>query len=255
MPIVIKRQLNIDRDEILEGLSALLGQRVSRSRGGNVTPLPVTELTTTAFGYHPGVAVTSPITHRQDFGVNEREFFDPKYDFDFRDLSDSDSECEVERGGETYKRPIGWNRIALKVWGKYYWNDWLGGGKLEWRNESVEGEWPVAYHGTTFRGAKGIIQEGFKAGPCAKYGRGVYCTPDIRVAERDGYAKTFTSRKSGKTYKVALQGRINREYRQVCVSENYWLIPVPKGTSAEEERDIVDNALRPYGILFKKIKD
>ncbi|XP_063068763.1 uncharacterized protein LOC134460246 [Engraulis encrasicolus] len=254
MPIVIKRQLNIDRDEILEGLSALLGQRVSRSRGGNVTPLPVTALTTTAFGYHPGLALTSPITHRKDFGVYEEEFFDPKYDFDFRDLSDSDSECE--RGGEPYKRPFGWNRIALRVWGKYYWNDWLGGGKREWRNESVDGEWPVAYHGTTFGGAKGIIQEGFKAGPRAKYGRGVYCTPYINVAERKGYTKTFTSLKSGKTYKIALQSRINPEYRQICDEEKkYWLIPVPEGTSAEEERDIVDNALRPYGILFKKIKD
>ncbi|XP_063068761.1 uncharacterized protein LOC134460245 [Engraulis encrasicolus] len=203
----------------------------------------------------------SVTAHRQDFGVNEREFFDPKYDFDFRDLSDSDSECEP--GGETYKRPIGWNRIALKVWGKYEMSDWLGRGKKEWRNKSVKGEWPVAYHGTSIEGAKGILQQGFKIpegsfvnGKKVKavYGRGVYCPPDIDVAERDGYAKTFTSRKSGKTYKVALQGRINREYRQICVREDYWLIPVPKGTSAEKERDIVDKALRPYGILFKKIK-
>ncbi|XP_051246431.1 aspartate and glycine-rich protein-like [Dicentrarchus labrax] len=144
--------------------------------------------------------------------------------------------------------------MALRVKGKYPDGDtWLG--PDGWRSHSVPGEWPVSYHGTSLDGAKGIIRSHYSAGDRAMYGRGIYSTPDIHVAEREEYAKTFTSESTGKSYKVILQNRINPEKREICQRDDYWLIPVHEGTSAKEEKKIMESSIRPYGILIKKLKD
>lgn len=44
--------------------------------------------------------------------IDEDEFFDPGYDYDFTHLEDTET---YHRGGEVYERPCGWNRFALKV--------------------------------------------------------------------------------------------------------------------------------------------
>ncbi len=187
--------------------------------------------------------------YMKEFFICEKDFFDPKYDYDFTNLSDS-SECM--RGDELYERPKGWYRMALKVKGKYPDGDtWLG--TKGWRSHSVPGEWPVSYHGTSLDGAKGIIRSHYKAGDRDVYGRGIYSTPDIHVAERETYAKTFTSKKTGKSYKVILQNRINPENRKICSKSQYWLIRVHKSASAEEEKQIVESSIRPYGILIKEL--
>ncbi|XP_041937455.1 uncharacterized protein LOC121698969 [Alosa sapidissima] len=219
-----------DDDELLKSISDLL----------NLFKIFITDSPATPKCLH---------THLTDLYIDEKEFFDPKYDYDFTNTTDS-SACK--RGDEPYKRPCGWNRIALKVKGKYEDDVWLG--PDGWRSSSAPGEWPVCFHGTTIDGAKGIIQSGYKAGPREAYGRGIYSTPDIDVAVRDGYAKTFTSKKTGKTYKIVLQNRINPEHRKICVKENYWLVPIPGGTSAERERENVRTAIRPYGLLLKEIE-
>ncbi|XP_071377576.1 uncharacterized protein [Centroberyx affinis] len=196
------------------------------------------------------------IGKRQTFAtelfIDEEKFFDPQYDYDFTDLSDT---AECERGDELYKRPKGWYRMALKVKGKYPDGDtWLG--PNGWRSHSVPGEWPVCFHGTSVDGARGIIKTHYKAGPRAEHGRGIYSTPDIHVAEEEKYAKTFKSEKTGKRYKVILQNRINPAMREICQRrEDYWLVPVLEGTSAEREREIVERSIRPYGILIKEITD
>ncbi|KAF3833650.1 hypothetical protein F7725_024854 [Dissostichus mawsoni] len=134
-----------------------------------------------------------------------------RYDYDFTDLSDS---AECMRGEEPYERPKGWYRMALKVKGKYPDGDtWLG--PDGWRSHSVPGEWPASYHGTSLDGARGIIKSHYKAGDGAAYGRGIYSTPDIHVAEKEQYAVTFKSKKTGKSYKVILQNRINPERRDM----------------------------------------
>ncbi|XP_073319758.1 uncharacterized protein [Pagrus major] len=185
----------------------------------------------------------------KEFFIDLKEFFDPKYDYDFTNLSDS-SECT--RGDELYERPKGWYRMALKVKGKYPDGDtWLG--TKGWRSHSVPGEWPVSYHGTSLKGAKGIIRSYYKAGDGSVHGRGIYSTPDIYVAERERYAKTFTSKTTGKCYKVILQNRINPENREICSKSDYWLIRVHKRASAKEERQIVESSIRPYGILIKEL--
>ncbi|KAK7144327.1 hypothetical protein R3I94_010671 [Phoxinus phoxinus] len=179
--------------------------------------------------------------------VDMDEFFEPCFDYDFTHLSDK-SVCM--RGNEPYKRPSGWYRIALKVRNKYpNGNAWLG--TNGWRSHSVAGEWPVSYHGTSVDGATGIVKTHYKAGPRQLYGRGIYSTYDIDQAY--GYSKEFTSKKTGKRYRVLMQNRINPEMRKVCQRSDYWLIEIPEGTSADQEKEIVEKSIRPYGILLKEV--
>lgn len=231
-----------------EVLSSLLGQTIKphdKTRCGSTADILSVD------DFHLNTIIGKQRTHMQVLFIAEEEFFDPKYDYDFTNLSDS---AECKRGDELYKRPKGWYRMALKVKGKYPDGDtWLG--PDGWRSRSVPGEWPVSYHGTSVDGAKGIITGHYKAGSGKLYGRGIYSTPDIHVAEREEYAKTFTSKTTGKSYKVILQNRINPEMRKICQRSDYWLIPVDETASAEKEKQIVESSIRPYGILIKEIND
>ncbi|XP_018547772.1 uncharacterized protein LOC108893845 [Lates calcarifer] len=178
--------------------------------------------------------------------IDEDEFFAPEYDYDFSRLRDTET---YWRGGEKYERPCGWQRFALKVLNKYDGNTWLG---TRYRStQSCPGEWPVSYHGTSMKGAEAIIGGHYKPGPRKQFGRGIYSTPHI--SEAIPYAKSFISQKDGKRYKVILQNRINPAYRWKCNNDKYWLIPISQGISAAEERDIVEKAIRPYGLLLKQI--
>ena len=44
--------------------------------------------------------------------IDENEFFDPRFDYDFTNLRDTET---FRRGGEVYERPCGWQRFALRV--------------------------------------------------------------------------------------------------------------------------------------------
>lgn len=188
-----------------------------------------------------------PGTRNPPCFVNEAEFFDTRFDYDFTNLTDVET---YHRGGEVYERPCGWQRFALRVLGDYEDNTWLG---TRYRStESVPGEWPVSYHGTSKKGAEGIIEGYYKPGPGDAYGRGIYSTPYL--SEAIPYSKTFTCKKNGKTYSVILQNRVNPTYREKHRHDKkYWLVRVPKGTSKEEEQKMVQRAIRPYGLLLKEV--
>ncbi|XP_070686093.1 uncharacterized protein [Pempheris klunzingeri] len=178
--------------------------------------------------------------------VDEDDLFDPRFDYDFSNLKDTEV---YYRGGEVYERPCGWYRFAIKVLNKYDENAWLG---TRYRStESVPGEWPVSFHGTSDNGAQGIISDHYKPGPGQVYGRGIYSTPFI--SEADKYAKTFKSPTTGKKYKVVLQNRINPQYREKHNYDKYYLVRIPKGTSDEDEQKMVERAIRPYGLLLKEV--
>ena len=66
---------------------------------------------------------------------------DPRFDYDFTDVKDDGK--RYMRGGFGYNRPYGWNRIAVKVVGKYQNDDWLGPDGI--RTDEARGEWPVSY--------------------------------------------------------------------------------------------------------------
>lgn len=188
--------------------------------------------------------------------INPQDFFHPQYDYDFTNIKDGDK--KFLRGNEPYIRPCGWSRVALQVTQKYDGGDnWLGTGK---------DAWPVSYQGQNMDGSLGIIlthggdpddEPQFLDAAAASLvtgetrGRGVYSTPDIKMAEN--YCKKFKSKVDGKTYKVVLQNRINPGKRQKCQREDVWLIYIPKECNDVQTRAIVQESIRPYGLLLKQV--
>ncbi|KAM9340703.1 uncharacterized protein ABDE67_016447 [Symphorus nematophorus] len=187
--------------------------------------------------------------------INPQDFFHPQYDYDFTNIKDGNT--KFMRGNEQYVRPCGWNRAALRVAQKYDGGDgWLGTGK---------DAWPVSYNGHNMDGSLGIIlTHGGSPSDDPKFldaaaaslvtgetrGRGVYSTPDIKMAEK--YCKKFKSKVDGKMYKVVLQNRINPEKRKKCQREDIWLVYVPQGYSDVQMRALVQESIRPYGLLLQK---
>ncbi|RVE67073.1 hypothetical protein OJAV_G00113880 [Oryzias javanicus] len=187
--------------------------------------------------------------------INLQKFFHPEFDFDFTNVKDGNK--KFLRGNEVYTRPCGWNRAALRVSQQCEGGDqWLGTGK---------DAWPVSYHGHNMDGSLGIIltRDGnpddspqfLEACAAALItertsGRGVYSTPDIHLAEH--YCKKFTSKVDGKQYKVVLQNRINPQKRKSCNRDGLWLVYIPENSTEVMTKAIVQESLRPYGLLLKR---
>ncbi|KAM9838992.1 uncharacterized protein ACBR49_017653 [Aulostomus maculatus] len=211
--------------------------------------------------YSPPPALTagsssSEESVRTTVKIKHEEFFDPPYDYDFTNIKDGSS--TFKRGNEQYIRPCGWNRVALRVKNRYDGGDgWLGTG---------EDAWPVSYQGYNMDGSLGIIlihggnlhqEPAFLDAAASSLvaedtrGRGVYSTPDIKMAEK--YSKTFKSKVDGKTYQVVLQNRINPEKRIKCQREDVWLIYIPEGSTDIQARAIVQESMRPYGLLLRQV--
>ena len=150
---------------------------------------------------------------------------DPQYNFDFTNLKDDGT--KYQRGGRDYKRPYGWNKIALNVKNKYESRDWM---------EEGGGEWVVSYHGTSKQNAEEIAKTKYDLtkGKGFSLGRGIYSSSDLAVAE--GYARPFTF--ENKQYKVIVQNRVNLKG-----TDQFGNVFVTK-----EEKDI-----RPYALLYKKV--
>ena len=102
---------------------------------------------------------------------------DPTFHYDFRGVKNDGK--KYMRGGFEYKRPYGWNRLAVKVLGKYENDAWLGSNGI--RTKGDPGEWPVWYHGTDSKNAKLILKQGYKPGPREKFGKGIYTSPSLEM--------------------------------------------------------------------------
>ncbi|XP_060915347.1 uncharacterized protein LOC132990885 [Labrus mixtus] len=188
--------------------------------------------------------------------INPQDFFHPQFNYDFTNIKDGNT--TFLRGNEPYLRPCGWNRVALQVTKRYDGgNGWLGTGA---------DAWPVSYHGNNMDGSLGVIftrgenttdDPQFLDAAAASLvhgetkGRGVYSTPDVQMAEK--YCKKFKSKVDGKTYKAVLQNRINPAKRNKCQRENVWLVYVPEGSNDVQTRGIVQESMRPYGLLLKQV--
>ena len=107
------------------------------------------------------------------FAMDEA-ILDQKYNYDFSNQRDKGE--RFFRGGRAYRRPYGWNRIALNVKDKYDDAEWIGGIQSAIRNDGVMNEWPVTYHGTKDTFAKDIAASGYDLGKGErfKFGRGKY---------------------------------------------------------------------------------
>ena len=154
-------------------------------------------------------------------------YMDPSWDYDFTDVSDGDN--TFIRGGYPYYRPCGWKRIAIKVTGKYKNESWLG-------HTNSWGEWAVTYHGTKQPVFDNICKEGYKVGTRNAYGKGVYSSPNISVAE--GYASEFNY--EGVRYSGVFQNRVNPKGVKIVKDVNYWVCPNPTN-------------IRPYGLCVKAL--
>lgn len=147
---------------------------------------------------------------------------DQEYDYDFTDVRDDGT--EYFRGEQRYYRPYGWKRLALRVRDKFSDHEWLGEGGH--RVHSSKGEWPVSYHGTGENAGRSIAQHGYdlSKGHRFAYGKGIYSTPSILVAEK--YAKEFQH--EGETYLLVFQNRVKMEDMEVIGSSTtgvgeYWV--------------------------------
>ena len=158
----------------------------------------------------------------------DHNLLDPSFNFDFTNLKDDGT--KYQRGGREYKKPYGWNRIALNVKNKYEPRDWL------WKEGG--GEWVVSYHGTSKQCAEEIARTKYDLSKGVKFshGRGIYSSPDPAVAE--GYAKAFSFQ--NQQYKVIIQNKVNMKGTKHIQTANYFV--------TKEEKDI-----RPYGLLYKKV--
>ncbi|XP_016105907.1 uncharacterized protein [Sinocyclocheilus grahami] len=157
--------MEVDKYILTEALSAILGVTVKLQSDckdfDKVTQLQITSLTTLALldkEVQNVTCLTSLLKRlsvdqknsqetqksdivssslRKELFVISDDFFDPVFDFDFTNMSESKSD-ECTRGDEPYKRPYGWMRFALKVRDKYPdGNAWLG--TYGWRSRSVPG--------------------------------------------------------------------------------------------------------------------
>ena len=89
------------------------------------------------------------------FGISPSDR-DSSLDYDFTNFANYDRH-QYRRGGKIYIRPWGWYKIGLKV--RYPDSRWLGGYKKGSRIASAYEEWPVSYHGTSWKAAEGIIKQ------------------------------------------------------------------------------------------------
>ena len=169
-----------------------------------------------------------------------RDQLAPKYDLDLTRVQDDGK--TYMRGEFEYKRPYSWYRYALKVVNKYESNDWLGPNGI--RTHTVQGEWPVAYHGTrqsSHNCVQKIVAEGLKPGPRRMYGTGIYTSPSLAMVAKN-YAKSIVCK--GKTYRYVLQTRVDPAsltvIERVLDGADYWVSPST-------------TTVRPYGILVQEV--
>jgi len=182
-------------------------------------------------GYTIHLIIVFPIS------IPNPKMIDFKHNLDFTNMKDEGK--VFMRGGWVYKRPYGWNKLALNIKDKYPDTAWLGGTEGLQRTNAVKGEWPVSYHGTSSKRALEIATSGFdlKKGKRFLYGKGIYSTPDPAIAEK--YAPVFNY--DGKNYKVILQCRVNMK-KTVHISEKDYFLTSDAAN------------IRPYGLIFKQIK-
>ncbi|UJR32733.1 hypothetical protein I4U23_020192 [Adineta vaga] len=176
---------------------------------------------------------------------------DPRYNFDYRQPGVPNEDL---RGGYPYYLPLGWYRHALNVSTKYE-NDqiWLG-------RSNADGEWPVAFHGTSKDAVTGIVAKGFLINAVktdVKRQEAIDLIgeeadrPGLYVATHcnggsDIYTTPFTVTTfpdKSEQFRIVFQCRVQPK-KFTCHTS-----PVNVG---EAWRIVDPNAIRPYGILLKK---
>ena len=164
------------------------------------------------------------------------ELFDTSKNCDFTWLQDDES--ITKRGNYVYKRPYGWNRIAINVEDMYDDNKWFGEdpGTDNLRIGGLKDEWPVAYHGNRDLLYNMLTTEESIQGRKSKLEVGFYSSPDPRVAEDTAPIFTFKKRK----FKVMIQSRVNMNDTTVVRHQKFYATCNPEN-------------IIPCGLLIKHV--
>eukprot|EP00042_Codosiga_hollandica_P039933 m.338426 g.338426 ORF g.338426 m.338426 type:complete len:771 (+) comp55733_c0_seq6:48-2360(+) len=206
---------------------------------------------------------TTAFTHMQ----LPLDLFDPSYNRDFGTsqyvLGQPPNE---DRGSEPYYPPTGWFRHGLKVSNKYDNNRWL-------TMTNADGEWPVAFHGSTLASARAVVhtrilggqadefrREAARMNPASDVEQAVYVNPDVYVCDLDGaipatqiWVMTPEGGLKAETFKVAFQCRIDKALRtQHKPWQGHPHSSLPQGNNSVYRMYSL-NAVRPYGLLIKKL--
>jgi hypothetical protein len=128
--------------------------------------------------------------------------FQVEYNRDYR-IKENVPQNE-QRGGLDYNPPVGFYRYGMKVLDKYDNGDntWLG-------MVNGKGEWGVAYHGTPYRFVKSISETPLRVGDVNVYGRGIYCSPYVDVAEQYSFELDFPINGEIEKLKYVFMCRVN----------------------------------------------
>ena len=165
--------------------------------------------------------------------VLDPDLFSPSYYCDSKDKTKFDG-----------SQSDGWyRRYALNVNGKYEDNVWLGASK-------TESGWPISFHGTNKDKVSNItnLLRVYLLSMSQSYGRGIYSSPSIEVAEV--YAEEFLY--NSHKYKVVFQNRVNPDGLKV--------IPADRICRDSKYSDVKDDCwmqtrdayIRPCAICVKK---
>ena len=177
----------------------------------------------------------------------------PKKFFDYRgNTLNPNSSYNLFRGTEKYYPPYGWIGIGLNVLGQY------DNGNDEWlTNKTNSSEWAIAYTGLSPRNSTSLIKKLLKyiivkkklniaiskincesndKRNWGKVGKGIYLTPNIRIAEQYTNIISFNN----KTYKVLFMARVYIKGIREPENSYFWVL---------DEKNI-----RIYRILFKEKK-
>ena len=174
-------------------------------------------------------------------GIVERYNFIPEFQTDssFDYEYNKGEESGFMRGGRPFNRPDGWRKIALKIKGKYENDVWFGPGKRENEKQSLEGEWPISYHGPKDHNTiVSIINNGYdiSKNTRSQYGKGIYSSPEPETAE--AYAETFMH--GGKKIKVLIMNRVCMAYTKVEYNNRVFVTTN-------------DRMIRPIAVLIKEV--
>ena len=145
-----------------------------------------------------------------------------------------------KRGNLIYKRPYGWNRIALNVEDKYSDNRWFGDdpghGDQNYRTSGLKDEWPVSYLGSKDKLYYMLKLKDSNQENKGRLVKGYYSCPDPKVAEGSASVFTFKSRE----FKVMVQSRVNMNDTAIVGDQKFY-------STANLEN------IRPIGLLIKSV--
>jgi hypothetical protein len=176
--------------------------------------------------------------------INNSSIFDSRWNRDFR----RSTNCPTGqiRGRFPYTPPYGCMRYGLRV------------ANMQWYET-----WPVVYHGTKYQHVPSIVQNPLKVGPNNGYGLGIYCSPNLSVAEQYcDVVSVWTGTRTAR-FKYIFMCRVNPNSIHYCTgsekcpyaTDHQFTLHIPANGDiwfANYNNQNYDT-IRQYGLLDKEV--